>query len=272
MGPDLKGSKPVVSVTGAAGYLGRLTRTHLRQRGFSLRLFDIVAIDDLAEDEVAVQGDLSDYNKVAEALDGSQLVIHLAASLTVDEWQAVLDSNIAGTYHIYEAARQQGIGRIVYASSHHIAGMYSTSTPIGTQAPARPDSLYGLSKAFGENLAQYYWDKFGVETVALRIGSARAEPREARERYTWLSEPDYFRLIDASISAPRVGFTPVWGVSDNDGGWWSNESAFHLGFRPRDNAAEHLVPTGVASSDPLLELQGGKRALHRLNERRSRDV
>ncbi|RYE88840.1 MAG: NAD(P)-dependent oxidoreductase [Hyphomicrobiales bacterium] len=266
MAPDHPNT--VVAITGAAGYLGRLTRAHLRQRGFSLRLFDIAPIEDVAANEVAVQGDLSSFDNVALALQGANFVVHLAASLSVDDWQPVLESNIAGTYNIYEAARQQGIGRIVYASSHHVAGMYSTRDPIDLGAPARPDSLYGLSKCFGENLAQYYWDKFGVETVALRIGSARPEPREARERYTWLSEPDYCRLIDASIGAPRVGFTPVWGVSDNDGGWWTNEAAFHLGFRPRDNAADHLGPPAPASSDPMLELQGGKRALHRLGERR----
>lgn len=268
---DHEDNKPVVAITGAAGYLGRLTRAHLLESGYRLRLLDIVAMDRVADGEVAIQGDLANFDHVAEALSGAQLVVHLGASLSVDDWRPVLDTNIAGTYNVYEAARQNGIGRIVYASSHHISGMYPTREPIGLQAPVRPDSLYGLSKAFGENLAQYYWDKFGIETVALRIGSARLEPKESRERFTWLSEPDYCRLVDASILAPHVGFTPIWGVSDNDGGWWSNEGTSHLGFRPKDNAAQRKDLAHPSPGDSMLKLQGGKRALHRLGERRGSD-
>jgi uronate dehydrogenase len=262
----------IAVITGAAGYLGGLTRRHLRDRFDALRLLDLAEPGDLAEGETAHRVDLADFEAVRPVVAGASLVVHLAASLTVDCWDDVLSSNIAGTYNVYRAAHEAGVRRMIYASSHHVDGMYGSDRPIGLDVPFRPDSLYGLSKCFGETLGRYYWDKFGMETVALRIGSARPAPGDERERYTWLSEPDYLRLIDACIAAPAVGFTPVWGVSRNDGVWWDNAGAAHLGFAPRDNAAEHRETQRRAGDpvDPVLALQGGKRALYNLRPARDR--
>jgi uronate dehydrogenase len=257
-----------IAITGAAGYLGRLTRRHLSGPSHRLRLLDVADLGEPGETETLIKANLTDEAAVGRLMEGADAVIHLAADLSADDWAGVLASNFQGTYNIYEAARRSGVKRVVFASSHHIAGMYLSRSITDTLAPHRPDSLYGLSKGFGEDLAQYYWDKFGLESVALRIGSARVKPSNPRERYTWLSEPDYFRLIDACLTAPNVGFTPIWGISANDGAWWDNRHAAHLGFAPKDNASDHM-PAATALDEKerrLLLYQGGKRSLYQLSE------
>ena len=250
-----------ILVTGAAGYLGKLVRASLRGRVPFVRLTDIAAMDPASEGEELWPCDLADAAGMARALEGVDAVVHLGASLNVDDWQQTLDINIAGTYNVFEGARRAGARRVVYASSHHAVGMYPVTQRIGVDAPLRPDSLYGLSKCFGENLARYCWDKFGLEAVCLRIGSTRPAPAERREYATWLSEPDFERLLLASLSAPAVGFSVAYGVSDNGELWWDNAQAAHLGFRPIDKAQ---APAGGISAAPDYPLQGGKRAAHGL--------
>jgi len=257
-----------ILVTGAAGQLGKLVRQALRGKCRTLRLSDIAPLGEAAAGEELAPCDLADADAVASIMKGVDAVIHLGGSLNVDDWQQTLDVNIAGTYHVYEAARKHGVKRVIYASSHHAVGMYPTSENIDDQAPMRPDSLYGLSKCFGENLARYCHDKFGLESVCLRIGSTRPKPSEPRELVTWLSENDFNALIMACLSAPAVGFTVVYGVSDNPGGWWSNTHASHLGFHPQDNSAvfraeiDALAKAGKSAPD--YPLQGGKRAMYGL--------
>lgn len=250
-----------ILVTGAAGYLGKLVRASLRGRVPQVRLTDIAPMDPAAEGEELWPCDLANAAGMARALEGVDAVVHLGASLNVDDWQQTLDVNIAGTYNVYEAARRAGARRVVYASSHHAVGMYPVTERIGVDAPLRPDSLYGLSKCFGENLARYCWDKFGLESVCLRIGSTRPAPVERREYATWLSEPDFERLLLASLSTPSVGCSVVYGVSDNDQLWWDNAQAAHLGFAPVDKARP---PAGGIPAAPDYPLQGGKRAAHGL--------
>ncbi|MGB3289228.1 MAG: NAD(P)-dependent oxidoreductase [Burkholderiaceae bacterium] len=254
-----------ILVTGAAGQVGRLARKVLSGRVPHLRLSDIALMPPAGEQEELWSCDLADAPAVAAMLRGVDAVVHLGASLNVDDWQDTLRVNIAGSYNIYESARQAGVKRIVYASSHHAVGMYGVDERIDTDAPGRPDSLYGLSKCFGEDLARYYWDKYGIESVCLRIGSARPRPNESRELATWLSEPDFERLLLASLGAPSVGHTVIFGVSDNKESWWDNErSAARLGYVPQDDADVHAdrvhgqVDRG--ESPGPYPLQGGKRA------------
>ena len=255
-----------IAVTGGAGYLGTLTCRHLQNRGKIVRSIDIVKNSSAPGlwDEAIV--DLADMEKVEAALKDVDLVIHLGANLAVDDWSPILQSNIVGTYNIFESARRLGIRRVIYASSHHVSGMYRTTTRLDTNAPTRPDSLYGLSKAFAEQTAQYYWDKYGIESAGLRIGSARPKPEQPREHYTWLSEPDYCRLVDACMSTVLLEHTLVWGISDNEGGWWDNSLVSHLGYAPRDGA-ERFEGTMSPADAASLEFQGGKRALYGLTKK-----
>lgn len=126
----------------------------------------------------------------------------------------------------------------MFASSNHAVGYVPLDGegPIGSAIPARPDTYYGLSKAFGENLASLYADKYGVETVSIRIGSCFAEPRTVRMLATWLSPSDCARLIHAALTAPEVGHTVVNGISANTRAWWDLTTARALGYEPRDDA------------------------------------
>lgn len=249
-----------VAVTGGAGYLGAVTSRHLKAKGNHVRSLDIRSPADPAAADEALQVDLGDFEGVKAALRDIDLVIHLGASLAEDDWAPILNANIVGSYNVFESARQLGIPRVIYASSHHVSGMYRTTEVVDTRAPTRPDSLYGLSKTFAEQLAQYYWDKYGIESAGLRIGSARPQPEQAREHFTWLSEPDYCRLIDACIATVRIEHTLVWGISDNHGAWWSNALVSHLGYAPKDGAVPLDRPATSAEAASLA-YQGGKRAL-----------
>jgi uronate dehydrogenase len=253
-----------ILITGAAGQLGTLLRASLRGKAGILRLSDIAALGSCNDGEELCPCDLADARAVNEIMQGVDQVIHLGASLNVDDWGQTLQVNIAGTYNVFDAARRAGVKRVIYASSHHAIGMYPTHERLDDRVPLRPDSLYGLSKCFGENTARYFWDKYGLEAVCLRIGSTRPKPSEPRELSTWLSEPDFDALVRACLDAPSVAFSIVYGVSDNADSWWSNANAAHLNYAPKDKAERYrdeiqgLVASG--KSPPVYAFQGGKRA------------
>jgi uronate dehydrogenase len=162
-------------------------------------------------------------------------VVHFGAAPIEKPWAEILNSNIIGTYNVYEAARKAGIKRVIYASSLHTIGYYQLEDQIDAKAPHRPDSLYGVSKCFAEDLARLYWEKFNIETVALRIFSCVAEPVDRRMMWSWLSYSDLVRLVTASLLAPRVGFTISYGLSDNKVKPVDNRFAAHLGYYAKDN-------------------------------------
>ena len=100
-------------------------------------------------------------------------------------WEDVLHNNIVGTYNVFEAARQAGVSRVVFASSNHVIGMYELDGAPGLYetdddrsydhtAEQRPDSLYGVSKAYGEALGRMYMERYGLRVFCLRIGAVRA--------------------------------------------------------------------------------------------------
>lgn len=249
-------------LTGAAGGLGRVLRPRLKARCDALRLSDIADLGAAAPGEELVPARLEDKAAVRALLEGVDAVVHLGGLSTEHAFEQILPANIVGTYHVYEAARVQRVRRIVFASSNHVTGFYPQDEVIDARAPMRPDSNYGLSKAFGENLAQFYWDRYGIETVSLRIGSSFPEPRDRRMLATWLSYDDLERLVVASLTAPVVGHTVVYGFSDNATAWWDNRGARHLGFRPRDSSepfragAEARQPQ-IDIDDPAQRFQGG---------------
>ena len=154
----------------------------------------------------------------------------------------------------------------LHAAGGLIAGMdtgfYRQDEVIDPRDPVRPDGLYGLSKAFGENLAQLYWDRYRIETVSLRIGSAFAAPKDRRMLATWMSFDDTERLVVAALTAPVVGHSVIYGMSDNSTSWWDNTPAKHLGYRPKDSSdvfraeVEARVPV-LDANDPAVTYQGG---------------
>jgi uronate dehydrogenase len=226
-----------VLLTGAAGGLGTLMRELLPAYGYELRLLDMLPVEGAPD---AITADLADRAALREAVRGVDAIIHLAGISLEAPFEKILRANIEGTYHLYEAAREEGVPRIVFASSNHAVGF--TPRPVGDDplipidTPRRPDTFYGLSKCFGEDLAQLYWDLHGLETVSIRIGSCFREPTSVRMLSVWMSPEDCARLLHAALTAEDVRHTVVYGSSANTRLWWDLSSARALGYEPRDDS------------------------------------
>ncbi|GAA3480927.1 NAD(P)-dependent oxidoreductase [Streptomyces yanii] len=234
-----------VLLTGAAGGLGTLMRGLLPAYGYELRLFDVAPIEGAPD---AITADLGDKEALREAVRGVDAIIHLAGISLESSFDKILRANIEGTYNLYEAAREEGVRRIVFASSNHAIGYHPRPLPgdplIPIDTPRRPDTFYGLSKSFGEDLAQLYWDRHAMETVSVRIGSCFMEPTSVRMLSVWMSPGDGARLLHAALTAEEVGHTVVYGSSDNTRLWWDLTTARSLGYEPQDDSeqyAEKLV-------------------------------
>ncbi len=247
-------------LTGAAGHLGRVLRPRLKACCDVLRLSDVMPLGDAAPGEELVPAALGDKAAVMALCAGVDAIVHLGGVSTEKSWESILDANIAGLLHLYEGARAHGVRRVVFASSNHVTGFYRQDEVVSPRDPVRPDGLYGLSKAFGENLAQLYFDKHGIETVCLRIGTATPTPPDARALATWLSLPDLVRLVTASLTAADVGCTIAWGMSANTRAFWRDDGTWaRLGYQPQDNAEAHAAAVQhlLQPEGPQRDLQGG---------------
>lgn len=249
-------------LTGADGNLGRELRPRLRRYCQTLRLSHRQDFGPAHDGEEVVLAHLENKGAMMELLGGVDAVVHMGGVSTEQSWEPILAANIVGVHNLYEAARRHNVRRIVFASSNHVTGFYKQRETIRPTDPVRPDGLYGLSKAFGENLAQLYFDRFGIETVSLRIGSSYAEPGDRRMLATWLSFDDLERLVVSALTAPVVGHTVIYGVSDNATRWWDNTPAGHIGYRPQDSsdvfrAAVESRQRCLDLDDPATVFQGG---------------
>lgn len=248
-----------ILLTGAAGQLGRMLRKPLAAYGHTLRLSDITPAEgELAAGEEWRCCDLADPAAVADLLAGVDAVVHLGGHASEASWETIAPSNICGTYNLWEGARRAGTQRIVYASSNHITGFHRRDTVVDTCSPVRPDSLYAVSKVFGEGLARLYADKHGLTAFCIRIGSCFPEPVNRRMLSTWLSYRDLAQLVGIGLTAD-YHFEIVYGVSANDRRWWDNRNAARLGYAPQDNAEtwRERVENIVADNDIDTAFQGG---------------
>ena len=253
-----------VLLTGAAGGVGGFLRAGLPGYGYQLRLTDLVPVPGEPD---ALQVDLADQAAVRAAVRGVDAVVHLGGLSTENSFENILDANIRGSYHLYEAARLEGVRRVVFASSSHTVGFVPRPEqpgpdPLPVDVPSRPDTYYGLSKCFGESLASLYADRYGVQTVSIRIGSCYERPGDARMLSTWLSPADAGRLVHAALSAPRVHHSVVYGISANTRGWWDLAPARALGYEPQDDseayAAEVIAAHGeLVPGTPEYRFLGG---------------
>ncbi len=251
-----------ILITGAAGNLGKVLRTSLAGKYDTLRLSDVGDMDPAGPGEEVVRCDLANARAVQALADGCDAIIHLGGMSVENTFDVILEANIRGTYNIYEAARKQGVRRILFASSNHAIGFHTRETQLDARSEMRPDSMYGVSKGFGELLARYYFDKYGIETVSVRIGSCFEKPRDRRMMATWLSFRDFSALVERVIDADRVGYAVVYGVSDNAEKWWDNRLAGHIGWVPQDSSQQFrdepaVAGTENAPTDPAVMFQGG---------------
>jgi uronate dehydrogenase len=253
-------------ITGAAGALGRVLREALSKENDQnkewphIRVSDRMSIADIHPREEDVVCDLANREAMEKLLVGVDAVVHLGGQSVEAPFEVVCESNIKGVFNLYEAARLAGCRRVVMASSNHVSGCYDQGEFISPEMMARPDGYYGVSKLFAEGMASMYFDRYGIETVNVRLGSVVAKPEDRRGLSTWLSYPDFILLMHASLRAKNVGCVTVYGVSANPTKWWSDSGWDKIGYVPLDSAEawraeiEHKVfPAGTM----MAQKQGG---------------
>ncbi len=253
-----------ILLTGAAGGLGGVLRQTLKPYTQVLRLSDIIEPADNPEIQTTeewVRCDLADKGAVDQLVADCDAIVHMGGVSVERPFEEILEANIKGIFHIYEGARRHGVTRVIFASSNHAIGFYKQDEVIDASVPRRPDGYYGLSKAYGEEMANFYFDRYGIETVSIRIGSSFPVAKDRRMMHTWISYRDLTELIRRGLVTPDVGHTIVYGMSDNKNVWWDNRLASHLGFVPQDTSEifrEQVEQQPVpAADDPVAVYQGG---------------
>jgi len=239
-----------IVLTGAAGRLGSYLREPLSKLAEEIVSSDIADdIGKLYPNESYVKADIAEMDEIMPLLKDADMVVHFGAYVDEGPFEKLLGPNFIGAYNIWEAAYQNGLKRVVYASSIHAVGMYPKNEFIGTDVPHRPDTFYGLAKCFAEDLGSLYWDKRGLESVHMRILSC-AQVTNPRAVGSWLSYDDLIQLVEKSVTTPITGFSIIYGVSNNDRAPVDNAKASHLGYRPKDNA-EQFAKEVYAANAPL---------------------
>ncbi len=242
----MKKFKKIV-LTGASGRLGSYLREPLSHRTEQLVSLDIEPIGKTIKNEIFELVDLSDYTEIKRVLDQTDIVVHFGALSNEGPFSKILEANIVGTFNIWRASQEHRIKRIIFASSIHSVGMHESNAMIDSNVMHRPDTFYGLSKCFGEDLARLYWDKCAIECLCIRILSC-AKVTSNRALGTWLSYADLVRIVSKSIEIEELGFNIIYGVSKNARSPVNNENASKLGFQIKDNAelfAENLLKQGI---------------------------
>ena len=250
-----------ILITGAAGDVGsRLTA--LFKDIYRLRLSDLKRPAGLAPDADFVLADLADKAAVERAVAGVDGIVHLGGFSVEGPWDTILHSNIIGCYNLFESARLAKVQRVVFASSNHTVGFYPRRRRIGVEVPVRPDSRYGVSKAFGEALGALYAYKHGLGVTCLRIGNVADAPVDQRRLAIWVRPEDLAQLVRIGLEHPDIRYEIFYGASDNERAWWDNSAAHRYGYRPQFEAEEFrdaaLAAQSRLPSDPIGDwYQGG---------------
>ena len=231
-------AKRKVLLTGAGGRIG----PHLVpafQEAYDLRTFDRQPVPG---DPDAVLGDLQDVNALRTAMEGREVVVHLAA--TSDEapfLESLVPNNVIGLYNTFQAALDAGVRRIVYASTVQTIAHNPPERRVEIDDPPRPITMYAATKVFGEVLGRWYHDTHGLEFVGIRIGAFQPYDSPLLSQYPafrdlWLSPGDARRLLRRAIDTEDVGYTLVFGTSITARERVSLDSArARLGYAPEDD-------------------------------------
>jgi uronate dehydrogenase len=251
-----------ILVTGAAGDVGSRLRKLLPPIYPNIRWSDISTPADLAPGAEFVPADLGKLDQVETIVQDIDGIVHLGGFSVEGSWETILNANIIGCRNLFEAAYRLGVKRVVFASSNHAVGFYPRDKKIPVDVTVRPDSRYGVSKAFGEAIGAFYADKHGLRVTCIRIGNVGDAPIDARRLAIWLKPEDLVQLVRIGLEHPDIHFEIFYGASDNAGAWWDNGNAARFGYRPQGKAedyrAQALAAQAKIAPDPVGDrFQGG---------------
>jgi uronate dehydrogenase len=248
-----------VLITGATGDVGNHLSRELAGR-YKLRLSDRRPLKP-PKGQTFVKADIA---KMADALritKGVDAIVHLGGYSVEGPWESILQANIIGCYNVFEAARRNGVKRVLFPTSNHAVGFYRRDQTIDHRVYPKPDSRYGVSKVFGEALGSLYAEKYGMEVFMMRIGNVNPVPIDKRRLSIWFSPRDLAQLVSIGIEHPDIKFEIVYGISRNKRAWYDNSNAFRLGYRPQDDSeifAQEVLQKEKPSTDDIAEThQGG---------------
>jgi uronate dehydrogenase len=248
-----------VLMTGAAGSVGGHLRRELAGR-YDLRLSDLRSVGARGTGETFMRGDLSKLKDALRITKGVDAIIHLGGYSVEGPWRDILRANIVGCYNVFEAARRNGVERLLFATSNHAVGFYERHEKIDHGVPVRPDGRYGVSKVFGEALGSLYADKYGLRVFCMRLGNVHPVPVDERRLSIWMSPRDLAQLVSIGLEHPDIRFEIVYGISGNARAWYDNSNAARFGYRPLDDS-EPYAPDVLAREPPgdpvAARLQGG---------------
>ena len=248
-----------VLITGATGDVGMHLSRELAGR-YKLRLSDRRPLKP-PQGQIFVKADI---RKMADALritKGVDAIVHLGGYSVEGPWESILQANIIGCYNVFEAARRNGVKRVLFPTSNHAVGFYRCDETVNHRVYPKPDSRYGVSKVFNEALASLYADRYGMQMFCMRIGNVNHAPIDRRRLAIWISGRDMAQLVTIGIEHPDIRFEIVYGISDNARTWFDNSNARRLGYRPQDRsepyAAEILAREPAPGTSPADIYQGG---------------
>ncbi|MDC0513438.1 NAD(P)-dependent oxidoreductase [Pelagibacteraceae bacterium] len=225
-----------ILITGVSGHLGGMLFKAMAKIGYSNLVGTDLKKKYITKNEKFILADLKNFKSILKITKAVNTIVHFGAIPIEDSKKNILHNNIIGTYNLFEAARINKVKRIIFASSNHAIGFHRRKTRLNDFLIKRPDSHYGLSKAFGEDLSRFYADKFNIQSMCIRIGSCLRVPKDRRHLSTWISYNDLVQLVDIGVKHKSIHNEIVYGVSKNKKSWWNNSRAYKLGYRPKDSA------------------------------------
>jgi NAD+ dependent glucose-6-phosphate dehydrogenase len=235
-------SDRLVLITGAAGLFGGILRDHWKAR-YRLRLCDIRPIEDLAAHEEFVSADIVDYGQLLGACQGVHTVVHLAAypGDGAEFYDTLLNLNVIGAYNAFEAAREAGCRRLVFASSIDAVKGYWEEGEIALDVPVYPTNMYGASKCWGEAVGRVYAHQHGLSCICVRLcnpGFDQGGNWDDADTLSGMSPRDAASLLALCVDAGDIAYAVVNGISQHRHGRLDlTQTRRLLGFQPEDGTA-----------------------------------